>query len=104
LFLKTILLNKGALDSGKKKKKLINKFLLAFSSTFSIVICINLILIVVYNIHFFLSNNIYFFRMYTIAGDKYRIYACDQGICFPVISGSSYVVANIIATKGLHGR
>jgi len=32
------------------------------------------------------------------------IRAWDQEVCFPVVSGSSPVVANMIAIGGLYGR
>jgi hypothetical protein len=28
----------------------------------------------------------------------------DQEVCFPVVSGSSHMVANIMVTGGLHGH
>jgi hypothetical protein len=37
-----------------------------------------------------------------IGGPMVRVW--DQGICSPVVSGSSPIIANMMTTGGLHGR
>jgi hypothetical protein len=40
--------------------------------------------------------------MMTIGGLVVKVW--DQGVCSSIVSGSSLVVANMIAIEGLHGR